>query len=202
MTEMTHNEARQAKKKEKVLAKYTSQLNAAREHFAEALKSLKEGGDAVLHEMMVSRPSGEKMNPEKFFYIIFCENTVCILEENQKILTLKGDSAWAKPYSEVAVREGVWRVNPVFRVLMSILTLGIYFFAVPSSWAMAQIAIAEKGKWTWFGYVPRHRFDADLDDYQKVADLVQHKGGTVITGDSRIKPFNGLGSTISTRIGG
>ena len=198
MVQMTAMESWLSNRKQKALAKFTSRLEGAREHFAEARRELAERGEQVLHDTVVSRPAGERMNADKWFYVIFGEKGVYILEENQGILTLKDGSARVKPYSEIALREGEWRRSPVFTFLATLCTFGVYLLSVPSSWAMAQIAVAEKEKWVWFGDVLRHRSDPDLDGFATIADILRERGGRVYESDSRIKPFSIFGSARST----
>ena len=198
---MTRGEAHHTKGKRKALAEYAVKLMQIRQRFAVEVRPPDEGRDAVLREAVLSRPWGESTNPEKLFYVLFGDAAVCVLTENQMAFPLKGDTMWERPYSDVAVREGVWRDKPVRRVLASILTFGVYPLVVPSRRAMAQFAVAEEEEWTWLGYVPRHRFDEELDAFQKVADILQEKGGTVITSDPGIQPFSDPGTGVSARLG-
>ncbi|MCK4982632.1 MAG: hypothetical protein KAS17_06890 [Victivallaceae bacterium] len=197
---MTNQKIRQEKRKQQILARYSSLLQNAQKYFAETIKSIQDAGETIIHESIVSRPSGNNSYPEKIFYVIFCEKHVCILNENQKIFTLKGDNLWMKPYSEIAVREGIWKVNPISRALYLMLSFGLFYFILPSSLIIAQLGIIEKKKWTWFGNVSRNPFDSDIDDYEKVSSIIQERGGKVFPNVPHIKNFNGLGGTISTAI--
>jgi hypothetical protein len=193
MDEMTAGESKALKKKGKVLAKYSSRLTELKEHFSDALDKLRKAGETVLKDVVATRPNADKHNPEIIYYIAFTDKHVCILRKETKIFTFKTDDTYVKDYDDIALRTGTWRMSPVFRVILGILTFGFGFLA-PASAALAQIGVAEKGKRVWFAQIPRHRFDPDLDTFNELAEIVRSKGGKVTEDGPAFKPLGAFGT--------